>query len=61
MSNENAKRYRVIRTCVETYCCDVEADNPNAAVALAKADDEQFDHVESSAWEYHVIPADQLV
>ncbi len=53
--------YRVVRTHTETYVLDVEAESPKEALKKAQKDeDDEFEHVESSAYDYEVVPYNNL-
>ena len=54
--------YRVIRTHNETYVADVTADSPEKAIETAKKDlsEEDFEYVESSAYEYEGLRSEDL-
>ena len=55
--------YRVIRTHVETYVVDgIATDMPEQAIEFAKnnLDPNDFELVESSAYEYEAIPEEGL-
>lgn len=55
--------YRIIRTHKETYVIDnVQADSPEEAVKLAmKLNEDDFDFIESSAYDYKAIKEDKLI
>ena len=50
------KIYRVIREHVETYILDVKAETKEEALEIAQhLPPDDFDHVESSAYEFSVL------
>lgn len=57
-------KYRIIRTHVETYVIDnIEGDTPENAIKFAETniDPDDFESVESSAYEYEAVPMDSLL
>ncbi len=58
-----AKTYRVIRKHVETYVVDgIATDTPEEAIRFAQDnfEEDDFEHVESSEYEWEAIPEDDL-
>ena len=54
------QKWRIIRTHVETYVADIDAETKEDALRIAEENPEDFEPVESSAYEYDVIPFDNL-